>query len=639
MQKEIPIDPFLAILSGLLYFGLPLLLLFFGEKFKKLLVELSIIIIFAGIGITFYSFYSSISHFSNDALIIFKEASQNVTVKNDKKLPNIYFIWLDEMETGYMKKCLSDPDRHGAFTGFTLFENNSANYLYTQQSYISFMSGSLFKEGSYAEWSQRGDSLRQTLKGYGYTLTAYAKQEYLSSLDDLNYRSEDIFVKWNNSQHPFVEDFTAYWIVRSLPNIFANRSLEMGKIIGGMVSVWFNLNEKYSRVKSISDGIEPLSGVFTLKQLVAEEEYRKDTNEFVMAHAVIPHGPYVIDKTCGLRSGTSLSTSEAYYEQVLCSADLVRTFLEKLKQMNRYDSSLVIIMGDHGSGWAADSIGTLEDRKKPLNEKYMPWNKNMVISRSSALLMIKPPKTLHDTELIISEKESQLVDIYPTILTSIGYAKNKSSYPIDGIDLFSDKAKAREKYITYFKPSKNLNPQEAEIYDLKYSPSVGLVDIFFRSSLKKESDLQSLECKQILNFSSVATKKNSLDYYVADGLSDIEQWGRWTSNKLVHVRVKLPPNGCENSKVIFNLRGFVTESNPIQSSKVIFNGGEIGEIKIKFGEQNPRDFVFSIPPQLIKTGDANNIELLIDKPVSPKSIGISSDPRLLGLGIQTIIFQ
>jgi len=629
-SRDIPIDPFFTSINALLYFGLPLVLLIFGEKFKKLLTEVSFILFFLAISTTIYSISSSVllSPFANKNTV--EHDKGKFAIKTDKQLPNIYFIWLDAMETGSMKKYLSDPSIHGSFTGFTLFENNSANYLYSLQSYPSFMSGTVFREGSYEEWIKRGDDLRGNLDSIGYRITTYAKKDFLSPLDDVSYSSEDIHFKWANAEHPFVTDFVAYWVVRSLPSFYANQSLVIGKKLGGLMHSWFNPYAKYLRVKSISDGVWPLRGVFTLKQLIADEEYRVDNNEFVIAHAVIPHSPYVIDKRCDYRGQSSEGPFKAYYEQVVCSSNLVKDFLGKLRDLNRYDSSLIIIMGDHGSGWAG-LIEGFKDGEKPLNNKYMSWSKSMVISRASALLMVKPPKTSNTTDLSISSKESQLVDIYPTIFSLIGYPQRIAT-DVDGIDLFGGVNYDREKYITYFKPGNTLNPYDAEVYDLKYESPRGLVDILYRSRFKEESDLPTIKCNQILVFSGA-------EYYIATGLSGFERRGRWSDDKIVRFKFKLPKNGCKDSKVIFSLRGFVTKKNLVQSSKVVFNNEKIGEININLGEQNPRDFEFSIPSELIKPGEVNVLEFHIDKPVSPKSVGVNNDSRLLGLFFYTMVFQ
>lgn len=628
-SRVIPIDPVFASMNAVLYFGLPLIFLVYGWRIKKILIDLSFVLALLGGGLSFYSIFLSIYPSSEKYRLDADLVAKNIPDESIEKLPNVYFIWLDAMETGYMKKYISDNDVDKGFPGFTFFENNSANYLYTLQSYTSFMSGTVYDGGSYKDWSQRGNNLRKDLGSVGYRITSYAKKDFTSSFDDISHSSEKIYWKWTSSDHPFVTDFVAYWVVRSLPGFFANQSLEIGNVLGRLLHGRLNSSSIFSNVKTIADGIEPLSGVFTLKQLNADENHRDDNNEFVIAQAVIPHGPYVIDKKCNHRGPTG-EPSKAYYEQVECSSDLVNKFLEKLKVLGRYDSSLIIIMGDHGSGWAGQVEGT-KDGQVPLNKMYMPWSKSMVISRASALLMIKPPQKSSNKKLSISYKESQLVDIYPTTLSLLGFDKNIPP-GIEGINLFSDTRSARKKVITYFKPSEIINPYDAETYELKFSSSGGLDDIAYRSKFREDASLPAIECDQIILFS------NFYDYRT-EGLSGVEKWGRWSDRKKPSIVFNLNTQRCSKYQLVLKLRGFVTKKNKTQHAEVLLNDVHIGDVTVKLGEKSPSEFIFTISPELIKQRDVNKLEFRIENPVSPESVGLSSDTRSLGLGFESMVFQ
>ena len=632
--RDIVIDPFLATVNGLVYFGLPIIFLLYGNKFKKIIIDLAFVFVVLAISVTIYSFYLTLfDQFKDESQLENAKNEVESIVEDEKELPNIYFIWLDAMETKYMKKYISNIDAQKKFSGFTLFENNSANYLYTTQSYPSFMSGTIYKGGDYEEWMKKGDNLREKLSSHGYNISTYAKNAFISDLDNISYSSDDIHRKWTNQSHPFISDFIAYWLVRSMPAFLGSYSVYIGKRLGKFISYQFNTNSDYFQVTSISDGIEPLTGVFTLKQFFIDEKDRGANNEFIVMQAVIPHGPYVIDRNCDYRGlKKNITPQEAYYDQVVCSGDLLSKFLSKLKTLDRYNSSLIIVMGDHGSGWAG-LIDGYKDGKKPLNAEYTPWSKSMVLSRASALLMIKPPKTKPSAQFLVSQKESQLIDIYPTILSLI--SKNESpKKDVDGLNLFDSKRHDREKYITYFKPAKIINPFDAEIYDLEYSPNSGLTDIKYRSLFKDKKDLPEVVCGEIVKFSTIGSGK-----LLTKGLSGFESAGRWSDGDVVQINYKLPKTSCKDSKITLVLSGFITKHNQTQTSDVLLNGEKIGEIIIKAGEKNPRDITLEIPQNLVKVENANMLEFQIKNPVSPKSIGFNNDTRLLGFRFHTIMFH
>jgi hypothetical protein len=628
-ENKIFINPVKATINTLIYFGLPIILLVLGEKLRKILTDLTFILVFAGVGISAYSLYSSWPERHTDDIIVSSPNDKNQT---EKSRPNVYFIWLDAMETEYMERYIEKGNHQSSFEGFSLFTNNSSNYLYTLQSYASFMSGTIFKGGLYSQWADNGDQLRQDLKSLDYNITTYAKNGFVSTLDDITHRASDIFQQKSKIKHPFIQDFISYSIVRVLPSAIANQSLNIGRSIGSYASAMLNHKSTFAKVTSIADGIEPLSGIFILEKLIADEQLRKKNNEFVIAQAIIPHGPYVIDRNCGYRGKSDNPFYENYFEQVECSVGLVQKFFAHLKSMNRYHSSIIVIMGDHGSGWAS-LIEGLKDGEPGLNPQYTPWSKDMVISRASALLMIKPSNTTENTLLKMQTKESQLVDIYPTLLNMLG-AEDKVANNVDGIDLYSNDKVNREKYITYFKPDLTLNPYIAETYDLEFDAQNK--SLYYRSPLLTENDLPELKCNELIDFSSVDLASSN---YISTGLSAIEGWGRWSNEESVTVKLKLPKMACKQKSMTVILKGFVTPKHSRQRSVVTLNGERIGKFEINEGEPSPTILTFDLPPSTYLPGQVNNIEFSVGNSISPKELGVNNDTRRIGLWFESISFQ
>ena len=622
-------SPLSSSLNALLYFGLPIFFYFYGEKFKKKLIDLSYILILLTASLAFYSLSLSLLSPANNS-----EEQVLANKASTQENPNIYFVWLDAMEMGYMKKYLSEPGNNTAFSGFTFFINNSSNYLYTMQSYASFMSGTVFKGGNYEEWSENRDDLRDSLSKTGYKITTYAKRDFLSSKDEVTYSSDTLFLKWTNLDHPYISDFVTYWIVRSAPHFLANNFLKAGNYLGGLIHSWLNIDTPHDKVKSISDGIEPLSGVFTLKQFILDEKARRSNNEFVIAQALIPHAPYVIDEKCNYRGVSKDSPSLNYYKQVECVGGLVTEFINELKRLERFDSSLIILMGDHGAGWAG-LVDRSDNDKAPLNKQYMSWSKSKILSRTSALLMIKPPTTNSDRNLIFSDRESQLVDIYPTILNLIDHTMPISN-DIVGVNLFGKAHPDREKYITYFKPSRAIDTNDAQIYDLIYSPGNGLTDVVYRSNLIEDSVLPAISCNQTISFSSGT---QDINYYRAAGLSGAESWGTWSDDKTVTLKLRTPNNPCPDLSIVFQLRAFFGKSKARQQAKVFLNDSLIGDVVLNINDKIPREFSFTFPSDLQKQGEINTVTFEISDPASPKSVGLNTDTRLLGLGFESMVFH
>ena len=63
--------------------------------------------------------------------------------------------------------------------------------------------------------------------------------------------------------------------------------------------------------------------------------------------------------------------------------------------------------------------------------------------------------------------------------------------------------------------------------------------------------------------------------------------------------------------------------------QVIINNKPVGQIRLAFGEHHPKTFTF---PLSNSQDDTYSIRFEIDKPTTPKSVGLNEDARSLGLG-------
>lgn len=148
-------------------------------------------------------------------------------------------------------------------------------------------------------------------------------------------------------------------------------------------------------------------------------------------------------------------------------------------------------------------------------------------------------------------------------------------------------------------------------------------------------NIQSIECNKIIDFSS----NDDMNFYHSQGLSGFEEWGRWSDGEKVVIKFLMSHNECVKSTVTFKLNGFVREGKLTQSARVFLNGVKIGDLKINFDENNPQDFVLNIPSRVTETDEMNVLEFKVVDPASPKSLGLGEDPRLLGFGFESMVFE
>ena len=113
------------------------------------------------------------------------------------------------------------------------------------------------------------------------------------------------------------------------------------------------------------------------------------------------------------------------------------------------------------------------------------------------------------------------------------------------------------------------------------------------------------------------------------GFSPREPWGVWTADKTCRMRVAVPKRET-SARIVFNAHAFVR----MKTADVYCGDRKLAEWKVAVQPFAPADYAVDIPQDL--TG--REIELRIEQhdAVRPCDIGLSDDPRALGLGFISV---
>lgn len=125
-----------------------------------------------------------------------------------------------------------------------------------------------------------------------------------------------------------------------------------------------------------------------------------------------------------------------------------------------------------------------------------------------------------------------------------------------------------------------------------------------------------------------------LDYYsfshddkiIAIGLSQIEDFGRWSATDDVFFRLYTKLKS-EYVSVAMNIMAYVNDLQPTQKCKIICNGHEISEMVFDKSDKQTINLI-------VPNDNDGNLDFVFefDNPKSPKELGLSPDERKLGLG-------
>jgi arylsulfatase A-like enzyme len=179
-----------------------------------------------------------------------------------------------------------------------------------------------------------------------------------------------------------------------------------------------------------------------------------------------------------------MKRSLGYYSQVKCAFALVEDFLDELKRLGRYDSSTIVIHSDTGHGHCgfirrehSYIMGSQPKKRDPalvFIDNPLHWTRSQLISRTMALLMIKPAGK--SGPMKYSDKLSQLIDLRPTLADMLDLPGGP---PVpDGISLVDDKPTQTRNGVFFVYPVADPEPDMMRLTLLEQSnPSNGSIRV------------------------------------------------------------------------------------------------------------------------------------------------------------------
>jgi hypothetical protein len=539
---------------------------------------------------------------------------------------NIYHFVLDELQSDAAIAVIENRRLENAYDGFRLYRNNSANYLWTHASMPSYLTGEFYEGGDFLEWreafKQRG--LFTALYEGGYQVNLYAVYDnWCATYMHYCVSLEELFEAETGLLASDYITFIQIWLARIAPNFLANRALQSGKELGTWVYAGVSPGDQ-DIPTTIPKGKAPFASVLMLRQVLADEAGRTDTGQYVYAHAILPHGPYVINENCHFDAGMwrGQGGKRAYFEQASCGLAELSLFLEELKRLGRYNNATIIIHSDTGHGHqgfyhlseAGEIAGQNSAGLPPLApDKDLQRSETWYLARSMALLMFKPPGSEGPME-VVSDR-SQLVDVYPTILDVAGIDGGK----VDGISLAQEtQTDERQSKLYYTSPAKTGEFTELKISDPDDIPASQI-------TFDPESPSQSLadSARFLIGRDDSDIHLSGFSYPENDPQLD-EHW-RWVT--ATEASIDLSPRlviSAAKYLLELELEPFVGNRNTLAEISI---GDHTRELQLSEGWESYRlsfDFAGDETPL---------IKFRFESAVSPEELGMSADTRPLAARI------
>lgn len=341
-----------------------------------------------------------------------EELSNTLSFSKDK---NIVVLFLDGFNASLISKQLAEnKDFLQGFDGFTWFKNTLTTGTTTGSSYMALAGGHNYTVEAIN--SRSIDSIAaETDKAYRVYPDAFTKEGWKIIYADPQYGnnfSEDVYLtRFDYANHflnsrPWYENFkqkleflitqneatilTSIAIFKATPPILKKKIYNGGRWLSSETGSEVN-KYRLMQYKAKPWGL--------LDSLATDSNLSSDKNMFKYLHFDLPHPGNAVDSDGDLLGSTDYETES------LQSLYKITEFLNKLKELEIYDNTMVILISDHG--WArTGEVGFTYDFSK-----YIPLgsHKKMQPSVAHALFMVKDFGA--QGEIIISNKLMSNADL------------------------------------------------------------------------------------------------------------------------------------------------------------------------------------------------------------------------------------
>jgi hypothetical protein len=330
---------------------------------------------------------------------------------------NAIVLVLDTFQTSLFQQLRDEnPELFAGLDGFTLYSDAVGGFPVTQPSVPVILTGDYYDNSvPYVDFVKErfdGPALPTVLKRAGFRsetypmvpITVYLTPENADNLKETRFR-----VEWRRDRELLARLLDPAWF-QAVPQPLKKRIFADNH--------WF-LQSRIGRKKSASAPAKRRNKDVTfIEEMEAQAQVQPGPPTFKFYHLNGIHAPLNLNEN--LEAEDMPEKRGSYRRQAIAMMNIVERFLGKLKSMEVYDNTLIVIAADHGFG----PIGIYDPERgqRPDDEFY---RNDLFQGAALSLLLVKPAGARGD--LKTSELPATLADIPATVCSELGV-----EHPFDG---------------------------------------------------------------------------------------------------------------------------------------------------------------------------------------------------------------
>jgi hypothetical protein len=314
---------------------------------------------------------------------------------------NIVHIVMDGFQSDIFASILADTserDFKSELRGFTFFERHLGAYPYTQLTLPAMLSGKLFHNDMPVN-----DFVKQAIQGPTILNSAFDSDYEIDIMAPVPLKNVYALGKHSNAfgiatnGHVTAQEVAVIDAAKLIDLALFRTLPHFGKALVHRDELWVFQGKVQSRSYL---HLQYFSDLAFLNDLATEMTADRDAPVYKMIHVMLSHRPFVGNERCAF-DGRKPESRQAVRTHAQCGLVQVLEVLQSMKDLGIYDSSLIVLMADHGAWVPVENFESSTDLKA------------MTVAMATPTLAIEPRNAGHPFQ--VSKSPSSMTDIPATI--------------------------------------------------------------------------------------------------------------------------------------------------------------------------------------------------------------------------------
>ena len=412
-------SPWRGYVDGLLWSLLLVLAYFFYRQIYRIVAPVTIVLIFLQLFFIGFSIAQKPEAWKEKEKILCPLLPPEELFQFSSR-QNVIHIFMDAFQSDIFQEIIEeDPDfYYNALQGFTFFRETTGSFPTTRMSIPAIFSGKIYLNDvpmpRFLDTVLKGRTIANALYDKGYYVDFALTIGGIATPGKYSVRYA-IPVPYGVTDRDYEQTSSALMLVlvlfRCVPHflkkyVYNNQEWLIQRLaLTRLGSPFLSHKDR----KGVS--IRYFSHNAFVDDMIDNMSVNRDKPVYKFIHLVATHTPMVVDRHCEFAGHVLPNTRENKKIQCKCSFDHVTEFLDKLKSMDIYDSSLIILSADTGDGIGVN----LKNRDNRIEGDAIDSMKDFpnIVGSALPLMAIKPPN--EEGPFKISRAQTMLSDIPATI--------------------------------------------------------------------------------------------------------------------------------------------------------------------------------------------------------------------------------